>query len=372
MPDLRGMLPMHDVHGLGDGHGVCDGTAGTARGRHPENEPMTEQDMRQERSPAGPAAVGRDLDSIAIGETMALLVADQPGPLADVQHFTRRLAGADSNVAIGLARLGFQVGWISRLGADSFGAYVRRAIEAEGIDTSRVEIDAQRSTGLMLKSRTVDGSDPAIEYYRRGSAASRLGPAQFDTAYLLRARHLHATGITPALSADACDLMSRAMQLMRAHGRSVSFDPNLRPSLWPDAQTMRDKLNRLARAADWVLPGLAEGRLLTGCDTPDAIAGFYLDQGAQAVLVKLGADGAYLRTADGQVHSSPGVAVPVIVDSVGAGDAFAVGIVSARLEGLAWPAALARANWIAAQALQVVGDMEGLPRRDQLPALPGV
>jgi sugar/nucleoside kinase (ribokinase family) len=319
--------------------------------------------------PADPALGDVDLDSIAIGETMALLVADEPGPLVDAQHFSRRLAGADSNVAIGLARLGFKVGWISRLGADSFGAYVRRAIEAEGIDTSRVETDAQRATGFMLKSRAAGGSDPLIEYYRRGSAASQLGLAQFDPAYLLRSRHLHATGITPALSAAACELVSRAMQLMRANGRSVSFDPNLRPSLWPDGQTMRDTLNRLARDADWVLPGLAEGQLLTGCDTPEAIAGFYLAQGAKAVLVKLGAAGAYLRTADGEVHQSPGVAVPVIVDTVGAGDAFAVGIVSARLEGLAWPEAMARANWIAAQALQVVGDMEGLPRRDQLPPM---
>ena len=332
-------------------------------------EPFTTSTTSTTSATSRAIAAAVDLDSIAIGETMALLVADRPGPLADAQQFSRRLAGADSNVAIGLARLGFKVGWISRLGADSFGSYVRRAIEAEGIDTSRVEIDAQRSTGLMLKSRAAAGSDPLIEYYRRGSAASQLGLAQFDPAYLLRARHLHATGITPALSADACELVSRAMQLMRAHGRSVSFDPNLRPSLWPDVQTMRDTLNHLAREADWVLPGLAEGQLLTGCDTPEGIAGFYLARGAQAVLVKLGAAGAYLRTADGESHQSPGVAVPVIVDTVGAGDAFAVGIVSARLEGLPWPAAMARANWIAAQALQVVGDMEGLPRRDQLPAL---
>jgi sugar/nucleoside kinase (ribokinase family) len=329
---------------------------------------MTEASLPLNAHPATPAEP--DLDSIAIGETMALLVADEPGPLADAQHFSRRLAGADTNVAIGLARLGFKVGWISRLGADSFGAYVRRAIEAEGIDTARVETDAHRSTGFMLKSRAADGSDPAIEYYRRGSAASQLGPAQFDPAYLLRARHLHATGITPALSADACALVSRSMQLMRANGRSVSFDPNLRPSLWPDAALMRSTLNQLARDADWVLPGLAEGQLLTGCDTPEAIADFYLAQGAKAVLVKLGAAGAYLRTAAGDVHQSPGVAVPAIVDTVGAGDAFAVGIVSARLEGLSWPEAMARANWIAAQALQVLGDMEGLPRRDQLPVLP--
>lgn len=312
-------------------------------------------------------AAGPALDTLHIGETMALLVAETPGPLDQVEHFSRRLAGADTNVAIGLARLGHRAGWISRLGADSFGRYVRRAIEAEGIDTGRVETDPARSTGLMLKSRSVDGRDPVIEYYRRGSAASQLGPAQFDPAYVLGARHLHATGITPALSADACALVERSMQAMRAAGRSVSFDPNLRPSLWPDTTTMRSTLNRLARAADWVLPGLAEGQLLTGRQTPEDIARFYLDQGARVVVVKLGADGAYLRTADGEHHHAPAVPVTQIVDTVGAGDGFAVGIISARLDGRSWPDALRRANWIGARALQVLGDMEGLPRRDELP-----
>lgn len=86
----------------------------------------------------------------------------RPGPLEQVQTFSKRLAGADSNVAIGLARLGFKVGWVSRLGADSFGRYVRQAIEAEGVDTSQVAVDPNRSTGFMLKSRSLDGSDPAI------------------------------------------------------------------------------------------------------------------------------------------------------------------------------------------------------------------
>ena len=86
------------------------------------------------------------LDVLSIGETMALLVAQEPGPLEQVQTFSKRLAGADSNVAIGLARLGFKVGWVSRLGADSFGRYVRQAIEAEGVDTSQAAGD---SAGVM-------------------------------------------------------------------------------------------------------------------------------------------------------------------------------------------------------------------------------
>lgn len=306
------------------------------------------------------------LDVLTLGETMALLVAHEPGPLEQVQTFSKRLAGADSNVAIGLARLGFKVGWVSRLGADSFGRYVRQAIEAEGVDTSQVAVDPNRSTGFMLKSRSLDGSDPAIEYYRRNSAASQLGMANLPTAYALRTRHLHATGITPALSPSACEVVAHAMQSLRAAGRSVSFDPNLRPRLWPDTATMRDTLNDLARHADWVLPGIEEGRLLTGRSTPADIAAWYLDRGAQAVVVKLGAEGAYFRTADGAQGTVPGVPVPVVVDTVGAGDAFAVGVVSARLEGLSWPQALRRANWIASLALQVIGDMEGLPTRREL------
>ena len=128
------------------------------------------------------------LDVLTLGETMALLVAQEPGPLEQVQTFSKRLAGADSNVAIGLARLGFKVGWVSRLGADSFGRYVRQAIEAEGVDTSQVAVDPNRSTGFMLKSCSLDGSDPAIEYYRRNSAASQLGMANLPSAYALRAR----------------------------------------------------------------------------------------------------------------------------------------------------------------------------------------
>ncbi len=310
--------------------------------------------------------IKRELDVLSIGETMALLVAQEPGALEDVQNFSKRIAGADTNVAIGLSRLGFKVGWISRLGQDSFGRYVRTMIEREGVDTSQVAVDPERSTGFMLKSRSLDGSDPRIEYYRRGSAASQLCVADLSIEYALKASHFHATGITPALSNAACELVIHAMQTMRSNGGTVSFDPNLRPSLWSDVDTMRNKLNKLAEHADWILPGIEEGRILTGQSTPENIASWYLDQGAKAVVIKLGADGAYFRTSTGEHGRVSGVPVAKIVDTVGAGDAFAVGIISARLEGADWLSALRRANWIASRALKVIGDMEGLPTRQEL------
>ncbi len=307
------------------------------------------------------------MDVITFGETMVCFAAHEAGPLERAATFTKIVAGAESNVAVGLARLGLSVGWVSRLGDDSFGRYILAALEAEGVDCSAVTIDPSRRTGFMLKSRAPEGEDPVVEYHRRGSAASSLSPADFDEARFLAARHLHVTGITPALSPSSAELVEHAMRRMRAAGRTVSFDPNLRPRLWPSREAMAEHLNRLAGLADWVLPGLAEGRLLTGLDTPEAIAEFYLARGAQAVAVKLGAEGALWRTA-GAGGRVPGVRVERIVDTVGAGDAFAAGLISARLEGHDWPAALARANWVGARAIQVVGDMDGLPRRAELPA----
>lgn len=306
-------------------------------------------------------------DVITLGETMVSFAAHEAGPLEAAATFSKIVAGAESNVGVGLARLGMKVAWLSRLGDDSFGRYIRRALEAEGLDCTAVATDTTRPTGFMLKSRALEGQDPAVEYFRRGSAASALSRADFDAARFLAARHLHVTGITPALSASCAELVEHAMTAMRAAGRTVSFDPNLRTKLWPSREAMAAHLNRLAGLADWVLPGIAEGRTLTGLDRPEDIAGFYLERGARAVVIKLGADGAYWRTAEGSGRV-PGVKVTTIVDTVGAGDAFAAGVLSARLEGLDWPQALARANWVGAQVIQVVGDMDGLPRRGQLPA----
>jgi len=305
-----------------------------------------------------------EIDILSFGETMAMFVAEQSGELADVGHFHKRIAGADSNVAIGLSRLGFNVAWLSRVGGDSLGRFVVDTLAKEGLDCSHVAIDNQHPTGFQLKSRAEDGSDPVVEYFRRGSAASHLSPLSIKPE-LLNARHLHATGIPPALSASAREMSVELMTRMREAGRSVSFDPNLRPSLWASEQQMITEINRLAALAHWVLPGLSEGRLLTGLEDPADIAAFYLDQGAEAVAIKLGPHGAYYRTHLDQGFVA-GVPVATVVDTVGAGDGFAVGMISALLENLSFAEAVKRANWIGSRAVQSRGDMEGLPTRAEM------
>jgi 2-dehydro-3-deoxygluconokinase len=157
------------------------------------------------------------------------------------------------------------------------------------------------------------------------------------------------------------------MDLMRAAGRSVSFDPNLRPSLWASTAHMREAINDLASRADWVLPGLEEGHLLTGERSAEGIARFYRQRGASRVVVKLGSEGAYFDSAGGCGHV-PGFAVPKVVDTVGAGDGFAVGVISALLSDMSLAEATRRGAWIGAQAVQVIGDSEGLPTRAALVA----
>ena len=308
------------------------------------------------------------LDVVTLGEAMVLLSADEPGALEQVQHFTKRTAGAETNVAVGLARLGLRVGWQSRLGCDSMARYLLAEFERAGIDCSHVVCDASQRTGFMFKGRRDDGGDPPIEYHRGGSAASRLQPQEIDAEWLAGARHLHLTGVFPALAVNTLAAAHRAIDVMHAAGRTVSFDPNLRPALWPSPEAMRDTVNALAARCDWVLPGLDEGRQLTGCERAEHIAAFYRAQGAKIVVVKLGADGAWYDSETGSGHI-PAFPVDRVVDTVGAGDGFAVGLISALLEGSTLPKAVRRGAWIGARAVQVRGDTEGLPNRAELLAV---
>lgn len=304
------------------------------------------------------------LDIVTFGEAMTMFIANEIGELHRVKNFTRALAGAETNVAIGLSRLGYKVGWVSKVGDDPFGQYIIEALDQEGVDTNCIKVDSSFPTGFQLKSKVSEG-DPKVKYFRKGSAASTLGTKDIDIDYITGARHLHATGIPLALSKSAREFSKEVIKQMKAAKRTVSFDPNLRPNLWSSENEMVETINSFAAQADWVLPGIGEGKILTGYSNPKDIAAFYLDKGVKLVVIKLGPEGAYFRTADDE-QVIPGFYVEKVVDTVGAGDGFAVGVISGLLDGLQIEDAVVRGNAIGAQAVMSPGDSDGLPTRDVL------
>lgn len=301
---------------------------------------------------------------LTAGEPMGLLIAQEEGGLDEVRRFTSAIAGAEFNVAVGLTRLGHQVGYLTRVGDDPFGRQIRHYMAETGLDTSLTRVDHGRRTGFMLQSRTSAG-DPDIYYFRAGSAASALSPADVEGLDLGAWDAVHLTGILPAVSPTALAAVYALAGKARQAGVPVFFDPNLRPQLWPCRESMVAEINSLASLADYVLPGVGEGEVLCGTQDPEKIGAFYLEWGARAVIVKTGKEGASTFTAEGSFRT-PAYRVERIVDTVGAGDGFAVGVESALLEGLGLEAAAERGSAIGAIQVTFASDNEGLPTREEL------
>ncbi|WUS04604.1 sugar kinase [Streptomyces sp. NBC_01261] len=300
---------------------------------------------------------------VTFGETMAALRAHSALRLGGSLGLS--VAGAESNVAIGLARLGHRVRWVGRVGADELGALVLRTLRAEGIDTGHAVIDdTGRPTGLLLTEPRL-GTLTRVNYYRAGSAGSALSPADVVPALASGPRILHLTGITPALSASAAETALATATAARDAGITVCLDVNYRSRLWTSDRaraTLRPLLARtdLLIASEDELPLMLER---PGTGEADAVQ-HILAAGVTEVVIKRGARGATTFTTDG-VANCPAREVGA-VDLVGAGDAFVAGYLSGHLHGADIPARLYRAVTTAAFAVATRGDWEGLPTRDEL------
>ena len=304
---------------------------------------------------------------LTIGEPMGLFVAQEAKPLKDVQTFTRLVCGAEVNFSIWLSRLGHTVSYVSRVGSDPIGQHIRDFLKENGIEDSYVQIDREHLTGMQFKEMAPEGTDPLVVNYRRHTAFSHFAPEDLRGIDWQGVKHVHVTGIPAALSDSCCASVEALMDAAHAHEATVYFDPNLRPALWPSHKVMVRTLNRLAAKADLILPGLGEGKILTGLEKPEQIADFYLARGAKAVVIKLGGSkGAYGKEREGKEFIAPSFRVEHVVDTVGAGDGFAVGTVSALLEGRTLEEAALRGAAIGALAIMSAGDNEGLPNRTEL------
>lgn len=299
-------------------------------------------------------------EAVTCGEAMLLMLAEPGVPLDRAVHFRRSVAGAESNVASGLARLGHRTRWLGRLGADPAGEAVLRELRADGVDVSHTSTDPLAPTGLLLRDshpgRAID-----VQYYRTGSAAAGLAPSHIGPDALAGARLLHLTGITPMLSPSAADATHRLIELAREAGAAVSFDPNVRRKLGTEHEWIRT-VGPLLREADLVLAGEDEIELLLGGGAEEGAKALLELGRSRAVVIKRRDNTAVALGESGRWEQRP-FSVRV-ADPVGAGDAFAAGWLSAWLRGAAPQRALAEAACVAALVVQAPSDTEGLPTAD--------
>ncbi|CAM5339738.1 Sugar kinase OS=Streptomyces tendae OX=1932 GN=F3L20_19685 PE=3 SV=1 [Streptomyces tendae] len=305
-------------------------------------------------------------DVLTFGETM--LAAQLPGPLAIGAEARTTIAGAESNVAIGLARLGHRAAWAGLVGDDEPGRLILRTLRGEGVDTSHAGVRPEAPTGGMLRERRV-ADLVRVHYWRRHSAASLLTPVDLVPALDAGARVLHLTGITCALGPGPLEAVREAAAHAHDRGRTVVLDVNHRQRLWTAEDAGKALLPLLDHvtvliASDDELP-VVTGAFAEQPQGEEAAVDALLAAGVREVVVKRGGEGAALRDRDGSRHTVPALRVPVR-DTVGAGDAFCAGYLSGLLDGLPPNGRLDRANTLGAFAVASDGDWEGLPRRDEL------
>ena len=302
----------------------------------------------------------KSFDVVALGEAMVEFNQVHPGQPQYLQGF----GGDTSNAAIAAARAGARVAYLTRIGQDSFGQALTALWRAEGVDTRAVQSDSEHPTGIYFVSHGAAGHE--FSYLRAGSAASHMAPqwlAGEPAAALQAARILLLSGISLAISPQACDTAFEAMRLAREAGTLVSFDSNLRLKLWPLARAQAC-IAQAVSLCDIFLPSLEDMQALTGLIDPDTIIDWGHARGAATVVLKLGAEGAL--ASNGQRRERvPGQRVTP-VDATGAGDCFCGNLLARLAQGDDVFAAARYANAAAALAVQGYGAVAPLPYARQV------
>ncbi len=293
------------------------------------------------------------IEIVCIGEPLYELNQQADG------RFLPGFGGDTMNVAIAAARLGARSAMITKLGADPFGDAIESLLRDEQVDVSAVSRHPQAATGLYLV--THDSAGHSFTYYRKGSAASLLSPADVSAALIGSARYLHLSGISQAISGSALEATDHAIGLARGAGVALSYDTNLRTRLW-SAEQARPVVERTARQATFLKTSLEDSEALLGLSDPARIAAHFLDLGCAIVVVTLGKAGVHLAES-GAAQTIPGFAVDA-VDATGAGDAFTGAFLAELVRGRSAAEAARFANAAAALSTLDYGAIKPLPRRD--------
>ncbi|MFI7126710.1 sugar kinase [Nonomuraea sp. NPDC050153] len=262
------------------------------------------------------------------------------------------VCGPEFTLAIALARLGHRCAYLGKVGDDELGARVLTALRGEGVDVADMRVSGGLRTGLVLRETRV-GRALRVTQYRAGSAGSRLTPGNVPIDRIAASKMLHVTGITAGLGRDALDAVRTAVSAAKNAGVMISFSVEYVPELWPSVREAEEVLGELACDSHLLFLRQDELDLVKPALTPE-----------REVVVDRGAKGASVR-ADRMRYDVQGWQVP-IVDTAGAGEAFAAGYISAALDGLIPQERLHRGALLSAAAVTSVSDWQGLPTRSEL------
>ncbi|MBT3361124.1 MAG: sugar kinase [Rhodospirillales bacterium] len=302
---------------------------------------------------------------VTLGEACVAFIAEEAGLMRRCRRFIKRLGGSETNVAVGVSRLGHSAGWISRVGADEFGAFSLMEMRAEKVDVSQVGADEDRPTGVFFQDQQPEGRN-SVFFYRGGSAASGMTPDDVDEDYIAQARILLISGITPGLSENCRRTVETAFDIAKRHGVAVVFDTNIRLKLWTAAEA-RTALEPMMREADYLLAGRDDLTKLLGEGTHDDFLDYLHGLGPTDVVLKWGKEGAWLSSGTDR-KLVPGYPTDDPVERVGAGDAFAAGFIVSVLRGQSIDAAVRMGNAVAGFAVRLPGFFECMPTPEALDA----
>jgi 2-dehydro-3-deoxygluconokinase len=296
------------------------------------------------------------VDVVTLGECMVLVYPTELVSLDESSRLVMDIAGAESNLCIGLSRLGHTARFISRVGNDPLGSLMRKILTREGVILDGLRIDSSAPTGVFFREHLPDGRR-RVYYYRRGSAASHLGPGDLLWEHFCGARIVHITGITPALSESCAEACVKAIELAHRAGAVISFDPNYRAPLW-DFSLARQALLPILAQADIVLMGHEDARALL--DEEDELQSIKkaAQMGPKTVILKRAENGAWAWEG-GRLHQVLAYPVKEVIDPVGAGDGFDAGFLAGWLRGYSVAECLRLGAHNGAAAVEVLGDYQG-------------
>ncbi len=298
-------------------------------------------------------------DILALGEAMVEFMEIPEG--APRRLYQQGFGGDTSNTIIAAARQGARTGYITAVGGDAFGQDLTALWQAEGVATSAVKVSPRDPTGVYFVKPHASGR--SFSYARRGSAASLYRPEDLPEDLIGRAKVLHSSALSQAISPTMRAAVRRAAELAKSSGTLFSYDTNLRLNLW-SLEEAKTAIEDILPLADIIFPSDDEAELLTGLSHPDALLDHYLGYGARVVALKRGAEGVIVATPDARFAVPAAPSAPV--DSTGAGDSFAGAFLAYYVE--TGDAALAgqRAARVAAGTVSGFGAVDPIPRRDQI------